>query len=288
MSSWKNATNGTLGLLRPHDITRHTDLRRETQVSPELEPFVERYWSVRWDMSGRPAYRAEVLSAPAVNVSVEAGTHPRFGVSLPATLVHGVVTRRFDVDLAGVGSVAAVKFRPGGYVALTGSRPARNSVTLLTGDLGMDPAGLTAHVLAEPDDDVRVQILDAALRPIAREPTPSYLDLLAVLDRMRTDPALVRVDQVAAEAGLSVRGVQRLFTAYVGVGPKAVLARFRLQDAVATIDAGEVTDLAGLAAELGWFDQAHFSREFRAMVGATPSAYLLQANASGVEQTAAH
>jgi transcriptional regulator GlxA family with amidase domain len=87
----------------------------------------------------------------------------------------------------------------------------------------------------------------------------------------------VRVDQVASLGGLSVRSLQRLFAAYVGVSPKAVLARYRLQDAAAAIDAGEVDDLADLAASLGWFDQAHFSRDFRAVVGVTPSSYLQRA-----------
>ena len=56
-----------------------------------------------------------------------------------------------------------------------------------------------------------------------------------------------------------------------------MLARYRLQDAAAAIDAGEVDDLAELAVSLGWFDQAHFSRDFRAVVGMPPSAYLQRA-----------
>lgn len=89
----------------------------------------------------------------------------------------------------------------------------------------------------------------------------------------------MRVDDVARRAGVGVRSLQRLFAQWVGVSPKAVLARFRLQDAAAAIDAGEVEDLAGLAVSLGWFDQAHFSRGFRAAVGTTPSAYLRAARA---------
>ena len=108
----------------------------------------------------------------------------------------------------------------------------------------------------------------------APEPPGPYLDLLALIAEMIDDRALVRVDQVAALGAVSVRSLQRLFAAYIGVSPKAVLARYRLQDAVAAIDAGEVDDLAGLAAALGWFDQAHFSRDFRSVVGTTPSAYL--------------
>src|SRR4051794_7813312 len=113
----------TRGVLRPEETVRTADLRRDHPVAPGLRPFVERYWSVRWDLTGRPPFRSEVLSHPSVNVSVESGTHPRFGHRLPAVLVHGVVTHRFTVDLLGAGRVTAVKVRPGGHLAL-GGRPA--------------------------------------------------------------------------------------------------------------------------------------------------------------------
>ena len=282
MSSWKNATAAeptTRGVLRPVETVETAELRRDPDVHPALAPFVERYWSVRWDRTGQPPFRSEVLSHPSVNVSVESGDRPRFGFALPAVLVHGVVTRRFVVDLVGVGRVTAAKFRPGGFRAFTRVLPTRNSVTLLRGELGLDPDRLRADVLAEDDDADRTAVLDAALAPLAPEPDPAYLDLLAVLDAMIDDRSLVRVDQVAELAATSTRSLQRAFATYVGVSPKAVLARYRLQDAAALIDAGQVDDLAALAADLGWFDQAHFSRDFRAVVGTTPSAYLNRARA---------
>ncbi|WP_369255908.1 helix-turn-helix domain-containing protein [Geodermatophilus amargosae] len=280
MSSWRNATADptTRGLLRPAETARVAGLRREAPVAPALQPFVERYWSVSWDLTGRPPYRSEVLSHPSVNLSVETGSEPRFGVALPAVLVHGVVPRRFVVDLTGTGRVTAAKFRPGGWVATGGRPPARGTAVPLSGHLpGLDAAALLAAVLAEEDDDARAAVLDAALAPLAPEPAPAYLDLSALLERMAADRGLVRVDQVAALAGVGVRSLQRLFAGFVGLSPKAVLARYRLQDAAAAIDGGEVTDLAGLAVSLGWFDQAHFSRDFRSVVGVTPSAYLARA-----------
>jgi AraC-like DNA-binding protein len=289
MASWRNATGpataelertaSTRGVLRPAETARQVDLRRDAAVAPELHPFVERYWSVRWDLTGRPAFRSEVLSHPCVNVSVETGTHPRFGYALPAALVHGVVTRRFTVDLVGAGRVAAVKFRPGGFAAFAGWRPARDSVGRLAGVPGLAADALTAAVLAEEDDEARAAVLDSVLAPLAPEPPRPYLELLGLLAGMLGDRGLVRVEDVAARGALSVRSLQRLFATYVGVSPKAVLARYRLQDAAAAIDAGEVEDLAGLAASLGWFDQAHFSRDFRAVVGTTPGAYLRRARA---------
>ena len=103
-------------------------LRRDAAVSPVLEPFVERYWSVSWDRTGLPPYRSEVLSHPSVNLSVETGSEPRFGAALPAVLLHDVVPRRFVVDLTGTGRVSAAKFRPGGWVAMGGRAPGRGAV----------------------------------------------------------------------------------------------------------------------------------------------------------------
>jgi AraC-like DNA-binding protein len=283
VASWKNATGAldraaTLrGILRPAEVAEQANLRRDARVAEPLRPFVERYWSVRWDLAGQPPFRSEVLSHPSVNVSVEQGTHPRFGHDLPAVLLHGVVTRRFSVDLVGAGRVTAAKFRPGGFAALTGVLPGRDSVAPLDRQLGLSAGELLSAVLAEEDDDDRSAVLDAALAPTAPEPPEPYLDLLGLVGAMIDDRELVRVDQVAALGAMSVRSLQRLFATYVGVSPKAVLARYRLQDAAAAIDAGEVADLAGLAASLGWFDQAHFSRDFRSVVGLTPSAYLQRA-----------
>ncbi len=294
MASWTNATRPAAqadptrsGVLHPEETAQVAGLRRDACVSPALRPFVERYWSVRWDRAGRPPFRSEVLSHPSVNVSVETGDRPRFGFALPAVLVHGVVARRFTVDLVGTGRVNAVKFRPGGFRAFTGVLPARNGVAHLGGELGLDADRLLDAVLAEDGDAERAAVLDAALAPRAPDPEPAYLQLLDVLDRMLADRSLVRVEQVADLAGTSTRSLQRTFAAYVGLSPKAVLARFRLQDAAALIDAGGVEDLAGLAADLGWFDQAHFSRDFRAVVGTTPSAYLQRARRTAAGDPAA-
>jgi transcriptional regulator GlxA family with amidase domain len=161
-----------------------------------------------------------------------------------------------------------------------GVLPARDGVTRLAGELPLAPDALLAAVTAEAEDEAedeaRAAVLDAALAPLTPEPPGAYLDLLELLDRMVDDRSLVRVEQVAALGAMSVRSLQRSFGSYVGVSPKSVLARYRLQDAAALTDAGEGEDLAAPAVSLGWFDQAHFSRDFRAVVGVPPSVYLRQ------------
>jgi transcriptional regulator GlxA family with amidase domain len=87
------------------------------------------------------------------------------------------------------------------------------------------------------------------------------------------DRDITRVRDVTDRAGVGTRRLQRLFAAYVGVGPKWVIRRARPHEAVERLDNGHRLDLGFLARELGYFDQAHFARDFRQAVGRPPAAY---------------
>jgi AraC-like DNA-binding protein len=91
--------------------------------------------------------------------------------------------------------------------------------------------------------------------------------------RITDDPALRRVGQLSAASGISVRSLQRLFADYVGVGPNWVMRRARLHEAAARAGSGELIDWAGLAADLGYADQAHLTRDFTTTIGVPPTRY---------------
>ncbi|GGU02878.1 helix-turn-helix domain-containing protein [Streptomyces coeruleorubidus] len=74
------------------------------------------------------------------------------------------------------------------------------------------------------------------------------------------------MSQLAAFADMSARQLQRMFAEYVGIGPKWVIRRARIQEAAARA-AAEPQDWSALAAELGYADRAHFTRDFTASIG---------------------
>lgn len=59
----------------------------------------------------------------------------------------------------------------------------------------------------------------------------------------------------------------------LGVTPKWVIKRFRLQEAAERIEQGAATSWTELAMQLGYFDQAHFIKDFKSVLGQTPAAY---------------
>jgi AraC-like DNA-binding protein len=94
-----------------------------------------------------------------------------------------------------------------------------------------------------------------------------------LVSRITDDPGLRRVDELCAASGLSARTLQRLFADYVGVSPKWVMRRARLHEAAERADSGEPVDWAALAADLGYADQAHLTRDFTVTIGVPPSRY---------------
>ena len=87
------------------------------------------------------------------------------------------------------------------------------------------------------------------------------------------DRDLTLVRDLAGRFRIGPRRLQRLFATYAGVPPKWVIRRARLHEAVERLDQGHDLDLALLARDLGYFDQAHFAHDFRAVVGRPPAAY---------------
>jgi len=137
----------------------------------------------------------------------------------------------------------------------------------------LGPSDLLERVLPLDHDVDRARTMDAFLRERAPAPDPTYERLLDLVAVMLADRSLTTVEAVTERTGVSLRTLQRLFRRYVGVGPKWMLRRFRLHDAVSMIDAGDRRDLASLAHELGWYDQAHFTGEFTDLIGVPPSEY---------------
>lgn len=260
-------------MLRPEQLAAHTAVRRYA-CAPELEPWVENYWTLRWDLPPGAGHENQTLPHPACTLSVERGrTRPEVGDH--PVVVTGVVTRRFDVSVSGQAWVFAAKFRPGGLAALTGhsARALRDRVDVASSWFPAAAVSALRELDEATADQDCVATFDHSLAGLDPAPDPRYTRLLAVIEDMLADRAVVRVGQVAERHHVSERTLQRIFDHYVGVSPKWVLARYRMHDAVADLDAGYAGHLADLAASLGWYDQAHFTRDFVELVGVSPHRY---------------
>jgi AraC-like DNA-binding protein len=259
-----------VGVGPPRGIVRRGPLpgtSRHVRHAPvdALRAFVEHFWFISWDLGDAPPYAAATLQHPSVHLVFEDG----------GARVVGVMTKRFETVLRGRGRVFGVKFRPGGFRPWLG-----RSVATIT-DRRIAPADVFGKPVAKLDaaiaasDDELAMIGHATEFLVARLPPPDATveRVAALAASVASDRTITRVERLAALAGSDVRALQRLFRDYVGVGPKWVVNRYRLHEALEQIAAGDAIDWTTLALDLGYFDQAHFIRDFRRLVGVSPAAY---------------
>ena len=110
------------------------------------------------------------------------------------------------------------------------------------------------------------------LVPFAAHASPLTQAMAAAQNLLRSDLGM-RIEQLARESCMSVRTYERKFVAQMGLSPKlfARLRRFQL-----ALDRKRVSETTWLdvAHDLGYFDQMHMVKEFRAFGGDAPSRLL--------------
>ncbi|HWA77154.1 MAG TPA: helix-turn-helix domain-containing protein [Polyangiaceae bacterium] len=265
-------SSGTRGILNPLHGFQHFKLEREAPPD-DLAAFVAGFWRVTWDLEEHAAFEQEILPYPCVNLAFEQG----------AFQVHGPGTQRFVARLSGRGSAFGVRFKPAGFFAFS-KVPLRSLVDRV---LPVELATERAPALPEDANGVRHAACEFLRRFEARRDEKSLL-VDELVDRAQSDRGVARAEDLAQIAGLSVRSLHRLFEQYVGVGPKWVVRRSRVQEAAERVASGARVDWARTAQELGYHDQAHLIRDFREQVGFTPEAYARRCAAANATYTDAN
>jgi AraC-like DNA-binding protein len=231
----------------------------------EVADLVRWLWIPEWELPPGVSHRALVLAYPACNLVVEPD----------GVFVYGPSTRISHRDLSGSGWAVGLLLRPAATPLLT-----EDVRDLLDDRAEVEAADLATAVAAAmtarlPDRHETVVALTAGWlqqRRLARWPAgglPADAGAANLLqEATEAEQAPRGPEELAATLGVSVRSVQRVARRYVGVTPAAMLRRRRLQDAVHRVQEG--TPLAVVAAELGYADQSHLTRDFREVLGFTP------------------
>jgi AraC-like DNA-binding protein len=275
------------GILHPAALQRLVRLTR-FPAGPELAGLIDRFWAVEWDLPPGTTHTQQVLTHPCGNLSVghadaRAGTAGRVEARL-----NGVARKLTTRQLAGRGWTVAAMTTPGGLGAFI-HRPASafaDRVVPLGPPLGLDEAGLVEEVHAQPDMQARAGVLERALHGVLAAADPQRItrarQVAEVAHIAETDRSVRQLRHLCAQTGLGARTLQRMFLQHAGVPPTWVLRRYRLLDAAEAVREGQPVDWAAVAADLGYADQAHLIRDFRAATGQTPAAYAQSQRAAAV------
>ncbi|SEL39308.1 AraC-type DNA-binding protein [Blastococcus sp. DSM 46786] len=240
-------------------------------AAPEFEGLLQRFWIPVWSVPpGREAPQ-RVLQYPVALLVVSSG-YARF---------YGVVSGLSETTLTGEGWAVGVMCAPaaGALVAggpMSGYTDRFVDVAEVLGAAGEE---LTARVRAAMAPDPRSPDAHGAAMAAFGDALRRYLPVddegrlvNEVVAFVEGDREVVRVAQVCDRFGLSERALQRLVHRRLGLTPKWLVQRRRLQEAAERLR-GQPASMGEVAAVLGYADQAHFTRDFARVTGTTPGRF---------------
>lgn len=237
-----------------------------------------------WERESGDPHRSRALPRGAATVIIDvSGRHRvdffagdgRTRLDVPPAFIAGAGTESYITSIDAAQAVMTIHFRPGGALPFLGVPlgELENACVGLDRLWGMAGESLHARLIAAHGVADRVEILESFLvQRAASHDVGCHRGVAAALSAFEAEPSM-RVARAGELTGLSPKRLAAAFRAEVGLAPKAYQRVRRLQAALSRLDAGPVAG-ASLAADLGYFDQAHFVREFTEFTAMTPTEYV--------------
>jgi AraC-like DNA-binding protein len=250
--------------------------------SAPLAPYVECYWT----LTGSKMLLAEQFmpadSRVEIHFSFDGGMRRTLAtgeedcVVTSSSYVLGARARGYRFSALDAPRYLAVRFKPGGLYAFT-RLPISGLLDIHAPlDCFWEPGevrDLEEQLAAIPTPHSQVLLVEAALL--------KHLDPPEHLRRILLAAAFIRANErlrlpiIADHINISQKHMERLFQRYVGMRPNLFSRIERFHRVMARgIRAVDMPSLSALATDEGYFDQAHFSREFKHFTGSTPSVFL--------------
>lgn len=195
----------------------------------------------------------------------------RKGEPLDLSVV-GLMTTARAVSVPAGQSFFGVRFRPGMAAAFI-EQPAffQDKVELLENVWGATARSIHEQLAGSSTPEEMTVVMESFLRPI--DPPDAVQRALFHLSTTKAS-----LDRVASDSALSTRTLRRACAEYAGVSPAYLRRILRFREATDSIRAaarsGFQPSWAQLAVGCGYYDQAHFIREFQEFSGSTPGRFL--------------
>lgn len=234
-----------------------------------LEKYVTTYWKMRWSLPFGVEYQSLVVPTGSVSIVFERNEK----TERVRGKVVGPTTASYKIPYVGHGEARGITFHPAGFYVFF-QKPLsdlRGKVVSFVDLFGEGARALEAkleNVTFEQSNAIVSSFLEE-LR--SRDYEAEYDRVVEFLRSLRQRQHEAKLSEIRDEFGENERQVQRLFLKYVGLSPKQIVRIIRFQATLELLNKKNIPNWAQIALDLGYYDQAHFNKEFRRITGKRPS-----------------
>ena len=247
---------------------------------PELQPFVKCFWTLDDEVDENPV-KQRVLPDGCMEMIFHYGDlykqYFEDGSSIiqPRSFVFGQITTYIEIAPTGITGLVATRFLPDGltpFLEMPVSSLANKAVAI-TDIFGKEGSRLEENVIAATNNQERIKLIESFL--LSRLVDPKTINAITkdCIDVIFQSQGQIEVLELADKLKINRRSMERKFVAAIGMSPKQLSRVVRLQATLKMLDQKSYTSLTSLAYENGYYDQAHFIKDFKEFTGMSPKSF---------------
>jgi AraC-like DNA-binding protein len=251
--------------------------------SAELQPFVKCYWTL--DHPGDETLtKQRVVPDGCMEMIFHHGDLYRqyfedgTSVLQPRSFVFGQITTYLEIAPTGNSGIIAARFLPEGlapFLSIPVSALEGKAVDMYTlfGEKGKT---LEEEILNARDTKQRLQLIESFLLSLLEQPQTIDTITKACVEAIIQSQGQLGMTELADQVNINRRNMERRFASVIGISPKQLSKVVRLQATLRMLEQKKFSSLTSLAYENGYYDQAHFIKDFREFTGMSPKSFYVE------------
>jgi len=248
--------------------------------SPELKQFVKCFWTLEDKRAQEPVRQRVVPDGCMEMIFHYADVYKQYfedgsSVIQPRSFIFGQITKYIEICPTGISGIVAARFLPEGltpFLTVPVSALENKAVSLvdLFGEKGKN---LEDNVIAATDNRQRISLIEEFLIALLADPQTIDSVTKACVETIYQSRGRIDMLQLADKMNINRRNMERKFTSTIGMSPKQLSKVVRLQTTLRMLEQKKFTSLTSLAYENGYYDQAHFIKDFKEFTGMSPKSF---------------
>lgn len=247
---------------------------------PELQEFVKCYWTLNIP-AGNVLEKQRIVPDGCMEMIFHGGdlyrqyTEDGGSIIQPRCFVFGQITKILEIEDTGKTDIFSVRFHPGGFAPLVNFplKDMENRAVPLFDLFGQRSVSLEKKILSSGSFEEKISIIETFLLNELMSPktidriTKSCVDIMLQLN------GLIQVEDLSGQLKIHRRQLERRFSTVVGLSPKQLSKMIRIQSTLKSLAQNEFANLASVAYDNNYYDQAHFIKDFKEFTGLSPKKF---------------
>jgi AraC-like DNA-binding protein len=256
------------------------------EISPplELKPYIKCFWTLE-NSAVNPPVPERILPDGCTELIFHFGDlfiqlYGERREIQPRSFMYGQLKQFIEVMPSGKTGIVAARFFPYGFSAFTALAASamtekKMSIDLLFGESGKK---IEHDIVHSKSMEERLQLLQSFLSKQVKEEAEEDRILSYCVEALADSNGQLPIQNLTTNLQMSYKTLERRFYAKIGVSPKQYARIVRFHHLFHQIESKQIQSLTDLAYESGYYDQAHFIRDFKHFSGISPRQYFNQKN----------